>query len=105
MTILLTEQETTKGFEGFFQQLIGGFSNSINGMIGMIVGHDIEKVDNFIDGLGKGFWAFGTSLYEIIPNFEGDYSPINIIKEVGTSMINLVFKPVTGILRMTLRIS
>lgn len=47
----------------------------------------------------------GTSLSEVVPNFEGDYSPVNIIKEVGTSMINLVFKPVTGILRMTLRIS
>jgi hypothetical protein len=32
-------------------------------MVGMIVGHDIEKVDNFVDGLNKGFWAFGASLY------------------------------------------
>lgn len=60
--MLLTEQETSKGFEGFFQQLIGGVSNSINGMVGVIVGHDIEKIDNFIDGLNKGVWVLGTSL-------------------------------------------
>lgn len=71
----------------------------------MIVGHDIEKVDNFIDGLTKGVAALGASLFEILPNFEGDYSTFNILKEVGSSAVNLVFKPVTGILRMTLRIS
>jgi hypothetical protein len=32
-------------------------------MIGVIVGHDIEKVDNFVDGLNKGLWAFAASLY------------------------------------------
>lgn len=74
-------------------------------MVGMIVGHDIEKVDNFIDGLNKGFGALGASLFEILPNFEGDYSPINIIKEIGCSAVNLFFKPITGILRMTLRVS
>ena len=42
---------------------MGGFSNSINGMVGMIVGHDIEKVDNFIDGLNKGVGALGASLF------------------------------------------
>jgi len=38
---LFTEEEASKGVEGFFQQLIGGVSNSLNGMLGMIVGHDI----------------------------------------------------------------
>ncbi len=41
---LLTEQETSRGVEGFFQQLMAGATNSLSGMIGMIVGHDIEKV-------------------------------------------------------------
>lgn len=47
----------------------------------------------------------GSSLKEIAPNFEGDYSAINIIKELGVTVINIVWKPVTGVLRMTLKIS
>lgn len=30
---------------------------------------------------------------------------MNVIKEVGTSIVKILFKPITGILRMTLRIS
>jgi hypothetical protein len=74
-------------------------------MLGMIIGHDIEKVEHFIDGVNKGMGALGSSLSEIKPSFEGDYSAVNIIKELGMTVINIVWKPVTGILRMTLRIS
>jgi len=31
-------------------------------MLGMIVGHDIEKVEHFIDGVNKGANALGYSL-------------------------------------------
>jgi hypothetical protein len=49
--------------------------------------------------------VFGRSIKEIVPSLEGDYSAINIVKEVGMGVINIVVKPVTGLLRMTLKIS
>lgn len=41
---LLTEQETTRGFENFFGQIIGAITNTVTGVIGIVVGHDIEMV-------------------------------------------------------------
>lgn len=58
-----------------------------------------------MDGVNKGVQALGKSLTEIVPNFEGDYSPLNIAKELGMGAVNIVVKPVTGLLRMTLKIS
>ncbi len=58
-----------------------------------------------MDGVNKGVQALGKSLTEIAPNFEGDYSPLNIAKELGMGAVNIVVKPVTGLLRMTLKIS
>ncbi len=51
---LLTEQESTKGIEGFFGQIIAALSNSVSGLAGILVGHDIERVDNFFDGIEQG---------------------------------------------------
>jgi hypothetical protein len=85
--------------------LLGGATTSISGMLGMIVGHDIEKVEHFIDGVNKGANALVYSLGEIAPSFEGDYSAINIVKELGMTVVNIVWKPVTGVLRLTMKIS
>ena len=51
------------------EQLIGGVTNSINGMLGIIVGHDMEKVEHFIDGVNKGVYVLGSSIREITPSF------------------------------------
>lgn len=51
MVSLLTEQESSKGIEGFFGQILAALSNSVNGFVGILVGHDIERVNNFFDGL------------------------------------------------------
>lgn len=51
---MLTEQESSKGIEGFFGQILAALSNSVNGLVGILVGHDIERVNNFFDGLEQG---------------------------------------------------
>lgn len=87
------------------QQLLGGATASLTGMLGIIVGHDIEKVENFIDGVNKGVGVLGKSIGEILPSFEGDYSAVNIMKELGMGVVKVFIKPVAGLLRMTMKIS
>ena len=38
---LLSEEHSSRGVEGFFGHIIGGISNSVSGVLGIIVGHDI----------------------------------------------------------------
>lgn len=51
IVMLLTEQESVRGIESFFGQILAALSNSVNGLIGILVGHDIERVEHFFDGI------------------------------------------------------
>lgn len=70
MVALLTEQESSKGIEGFFGQIIAALSNSVNGLVGVLVGHDIERVDNFFDGIEQGSSLLVQQVAEIKDCFE-----------------------------------
>jgi hypothetical protein len=67
--ILLTEQSTGRAFQGFFGTLLGAVSNSLSGVLGFIVGYDVERVDNLIDGIHQGVGIFFREIREI-PEFE-----------------------------------
>lgn len=54
---LFNDTSSSRGMEGFFSKIIGSISNGINGLVRILVG-DLERIDNFVDGVELGVAVF-----------------------------------------------